>query len=99
MVHFFVGGAIGFCWLVEVYGPIKLIISLVDGIIKLEGFSLRTEFGKWEIAAPDSFDSLAAAIRQVYTESGKCNDRRMAKRERYVRHAVTTTKILETPMG
>ncbi len=42
---------------------------------------------------------LAATIRVIYREAVKCKDRRMGKRERYVRALVATTKILETAVG
>lgn len=73
-------------WAIYVVGPIKLVITITDGIIKLEGFSLGTEFGRFEIAAPDSLDQLVGTIRDSFQEAGACGDRRMAKRERHLRH-------------
>lgn len=56
------GTALPISWYLVTRTKPNLMVSVTDGIIKLESFKRRVPIGQWELAHPTSLEDLAATI-------------------------------------
>lgn len=83
----------GYGWFLVVRVKPQLMVSVTDGIIRLEGFKEDSLLGEWELADPESFDRLASTLHDFRLAMGRhpvgslrvAMQKWLAWKERYLR--------------